>query len=354
MPINSVSIETLSAIRISQYDLSLTIIPTLGGKISSIRWEDFELLARNPRKPLLPAIYAAPYSQFDASGFDECFPTVGPCAYPEYPWQGIDIPDHGEVWALPWQNTGEQVDRPARASGLARSIESTQEITLQVSGVRLPYTLHKRVKICAPGLLLFNYRLTNHAPFAFKYLWSSHPLFAPEPGMRLCLPPGAKVLVDWSKDGRLGEIWSKHNWPVTRDSQGSPVDLSLILPPEVRRVDKFYTNRLAEGWCALYEPSSGRYIAFVFSPQQIPYVGLSINLGGWPVDEPGYYNIGLEPCRGYPDRLDQAIERGVAASIAPSQSHEWSMMLAIGIAPNQEKMATQLRQLTEELPKSWA
>ena len=39
---------------------------------------------------------------YDASGFDECFPTIGACAYPEAPWQGVIAPDHGELWTLPW------------------------------------------------------------------------------------------------------------------------------------------------------------------------------------------------------------------------------------------------------------
>ena len=346
-----VSEGNLSAITLSHEDIELTVIPELGAKVSSIRWKDVELLARNPRKPLRPAVYAAPYSQFDASGFDECFPTIGPCAYPEYPWEGIEMPDHGEVWSLPWQPTGKQIGRPARPSRSGRPFETGPEISLQVSGVRLPYALHKRIKICAPGIILFHYKLTNPSPFAFKYIWSSHPLFAPQPGMRLCLPPGSRVIVDWSKDSRLGDIWTEHAWPISQDSQGNPVDLGLILPPEVQRVDKLYTTRMTEGWCALYEPTSGRYTAFVFSPQQIPYIGLSINLGGWPVDEPGYYNIGLEPCCGYPDRLDLAMKQGIAACIAPAQSVEWSMLLTIGSASDQQKMAGRLRQFQEKLPE---
>jgi hypothetical protein len=338
------SVEGLAAIRLFRYDVELTVIPGLGGKIISIRWEDFELLAHNPRKPLRPAVYAAPYSQFDASGFDECFPTIGPCVYPEYPWEGIEMPDHGEVWALPWQANGEQIDNPENAGESGMPVENTEELCMQVNGVRVPYTFHKMIKICAPGIISFDYRLTNHSLYTFKYLWSSHPLFAPQPGMRLCLPPGTRVRVDWSKEGRLGDIWTEHNWPITQDKQGNPVDLSMILPAKAQTVDKLYSTRMGEGWCALYEPSCGRYAAFIFSPQQIPYVGLSINLGGWPVDEPGYYNIGLEPCCGYPDRLDLAIERGEAACIAPEESVEWSMYLNIGTSPNIDALAGRLRQ----------
>jgi hypothetical protein len=152
--------------------------------------------------------------------------------------------------------------------------------------------------------------------------------------MRIYLPEGVKVRVDWSKDGRLGDLLTEHDWPLTHDCIGNAVDLSLILSEEVRLVDKLYTTRLPQGWCALHEPTSGMYLAFVFSPEKIPYVGLSINMGGWPVDKsgqaPGYYNLGLEPCNGYPDRLDYAIARGVCQVLPADSRAEWDLLFKVG------------------------
>jgi hypothetical protein len=326
MVIEPVSEGDLPALRLSKYHIKLVVIPALGGKISSICWRGLEFLARNTRKPFRHAVYAASYAQFDASGFDECFPTIGPCNYPKYPWQGFHLPDHGEVWSLPWHVTSD-----------------ADSLTLETGGVRLPYKFQKRISIEDPGSITLQYTLTNHSPFEFHYLWSAHPLFAPNPGMRLCLPPEVRVLVDWSKHGRLGEIWTCHNWPHTQDCQGNLVDLSLIHSPEVGWVDKLYTTPLTEGWCAIYDPANGSYAAFVFSPEQIPFVGLSINQGGWPLDEPGYYNIGLEPCNGFPDRLDLAMEQGEAASIRAYQSTQWSLRLLLGTSIDQEDLITRLQ-----------
>ena len=69
----------LDAVQIRDGDLEVTVIPGLGGKISSICWSEKEILARNPSKRLAPARYAATYADYDASGFDECLPTIGPC-----------------------------------------------------------------------------------------------------------------------------------------------------------------------------------------------------------------------------------------------------------------------------------
>jgi hypothetical protein len=72
----------------------------------------------------------------------------------------------------------------------------------------------------------------------------------------------------------------------------------------------------------------------VFSPEKTPYVGLSINMGGWPEEKSGqkigYYNLGIEPCNGYPDRLDIAIEKGDCSSLAPDSSVDWDLELRVG------------------------
>ena len=307
----------LQAIRIGDHDLEAVIIPKLGGKISSIRWLGRELLARNPCKPFQLARYAAPYADYDASGFDECFPTIGPCLYPAYPWKGVELPDHGEVWSLPWEA---QVD--------------DDSLHLSTHGIRIPYGFEKWIRFPGPGRMHIHYTLTNPTSFPFRYLWSSHPLIAPQPGMRIYLPEGIKVRVDWSKGGRLGDLLSEHDWPHTLDSQSNPVDLSLVLSKEAQLVDKLYTSRLTEGWCVVHDAASGLYLAFLFSPEKTPYVGLSINMGGWPEDKskkkPGYYNLGIEPCNGYPDRLDIAIEKGDCSTLAPDSSVDWDLELRVG------------------------
>jgi hypothetical protein len=214
---------------------------------------------------------------------------------------------------------------------------------LRCRSVRFAYEFHKMLSAPLPGCLRLSYALVHYGSAPFKFLWSSHPLFALRPGMRIHLPPGVRVRVDWSRDERLGRLFDEHPWPHTHDRAGQAVDLSLILPADAGLVDKLYTTRLDEGWCALHEPATGRYAAFVFAPETIPYVGLSINLGGWPVEGPGYYNLGLEPCGGYPDRLDLAIERGRHAVVQPGERLAWQMDLCVGTAPDVPAEIARLR-----------
>ena len=317
--------DGLEAVRITGHDLALQVIPQLGGKISSLTWNGREVLARNPRKSFRLAKYAAPFADYDASGFDECFPTIGPCRYPEPPLMGIEVPDHGELWSIPWTET-------PHGGGLC----------FHVKGIRFPYLFTRWIELPNAGHVRLRYEVTNQVDEPFKCMWSAHPLLALRPGLIIHLPEGVRVRVDWSKQGRLGQLLDEHPWPVTRDTTGHPVDLSKILPESVGLVDKLYTTRLPEGWCALRDPEDGYYVAMLFSPEDIPYVGLSINLGGWPVEGPGYYNLGLEPCNGYPDRLDVAIERGHCMTLPARGSLKWEWNLFVG---QSDDLASELTRL---------
>jgi hypothetical protein len=318
--------DSLAAIRVDAFDLSLTVIPALGAKISSLTWQGREVLMRNALKPFRLAAYGSDYVAYDASGFDECFPTIGPCTYPEVSFQGVILPDHGELWSQSWQRG-----------------DAEDALYLYVDGMSLPYRFHRWIQIPAPGCVHFLYQVENLSDTPFKCLWSAHPLLDLRPGMSIHLPAATRVRVDWSRDGRLGNLLAEHAWPHTRDSQGNPVDLSQILPPSAGLVDKLYTNRLDEGWCALYDPGDGFYVVMTFSPHQIPYVGLSINLGGWPVDGTGYYNLGLEPCNGYPDRLDIAIKDGDCMVLPPRDQARWSWRLFVGRTMTLDAEIEQLR-----------
>jgi hypothetical protein len=325
MEVCTYRIDQVAAVALSDGDLSVSLVPELGGKIASVLWRGRELLARNP---LRPATYDCPYADFDASGFDECLPSIGACVYPEGPWQGMNVPDHGEVWSIPW----------------SYAVDGTR-VHLSVHGVRFPYAFEKTIVLRPPNAIRLDYAFTNLSSFPFKFLWSAHPLLAPRPGMRIHLPAETQVRVDWSKDGRLGDLLAEHPWPLSRNRQGQAVDLGLIGNRECGHVDKLYTTRLSEGWCAVHDPADGFYAAMIFPVERVPYVGLSINQGGWPLDRPAHFNLGLEPCNGYPDCLDVAIASGEFAVAAPGDRLEWHLELHVGCCSD---LPSELQRLREE------
>ncbi len=71
----------------------VSLKPRMGGKIRSFysKNTDCEYLYQDLRQELK----GSGYSDHDISGMDECFPTVLPCEYPDAPWRGVPLDDHG-------------------------------------------------------------------------------------------------------------------------------------------------------------------------------------------------------------------------------------------------------------------
>lgn len=291
----------------------VVVLPRISGKIASLvdLASGDELLWRNPDRPYREPTYGAGWTEYDMSGWEDCLPTVAAASYPEWPWQGVRFPEHGEVWAVPWE---------ARPIG--------DEVVLSAHGVRLPYRFEKRVALDGNRVRL-RHRIENPTAFPIRYLWATHPLFGVRPGMRIALPSGVAVRVDWSRGARLGVYLTELPWPRGRDAAGRPVELDRVGEP-LGYADKLYTDAVAEGWCGLEDPERGRTIALTFDPGRLPYVGIWINQGGWPADGPGHVNVALEPTCGYPDLLDVAHARGAAATVGPGEEQEWDVELVFG------------------------
>jgi hypothetical protein len=246
------------------------------------------------RREGLPAV--AFYTVFMAA------PTVAPCRYPRAPWEGVDVPDHGAVWSLPWA---------VEAEG--------DQIRLGVEGVRLPYRMEKTVHLLGEGRVRLTYRLLNRSPFDMPFVWSSHPLFALRPGMRVDLPCSA-VRVDLA--ARFAATHGDRlRWPVTADG----LDLSRVPDASAGLAVKLFAETGPEGWAALVDPDDGASFRFDFDPAQITHLGLWLNYGGW-AGSPGaapYYTLALEPCISAPDALDAAVGHWRAHGLAPAEGAWW-------------------------------
>ncbi|MHB0857564.1 MAG: aldose epimerase family protein [Anaerolineae bacterium] len=315
MELNQEQRDGCEALALEDELYRLLILPGVGAKLASLVYKPTgrETIFRSDR-PFRQPIYGGAFDAYDISGFDECFPNIGASTYPEPPWQGTGLVDHGELWCSPWEWTFK-----------------AGRLHIWTYGTRFPYRFDKWISRAGRAILL-EYQVTNPAAYPLKYIWSAHPLFAARPSMRVLLPKGIRVRVDWSKDARLGSICTEHPWPVTLDKEGQEVDLSLVQSDVLGCADKFYSTRLAEGKCALYDPEREEYVGFSFSPEEIPYVGVWINQGGWPLEGKTCFHVALEPCTGYPDRLDIAILRDEYAVVSAKGTRRWSLRLSAGQA----------------------
>jgi hypothetical protein len=304
------------AVTLESDQMQVVVLPRISGKVVALidKASGDDLLWHNADRPYREARYGDHFSHYDSSGWEDCLPNISASVYPEWPWDGIELPDHGETWTIPWD---------ARIDGTG--------LELSMHGVRLPYRFEKRVELVG-GRVRVIHRLSNPTAYPMRYNWATHPLFEVRPGMRIELPDGVKVRIDSSVGWRLGNYLDELGWPLARDASGNEVALDLIGPPELAYADKLFTDEVSEGWCGLYDPASSQAIALTFNPDELPYIGVFINQGGYPGDGSAGYNVGLEPCSAWPDSLDVAFERGAVATVQPGAQNVWTIELQYGKA----------------------
>lgn len=305
--------QSLERITVENEQVSFSLLPQIGGKMISLilKENDHEYISSSERPFRIPT-YGANFADYDISGFDECFPAIAEGFYPEEPWKGVHIPDHGELWTLPWES----------------EIEG-ETLRLTVFGVRFPYRFVK-VFTLEENRVEVNYQVTNFSPVGFKYIWAAHPLLAVTPGTKITLPGEPRIRTDWSKNERLGRLLYETSWPRAQGAGGEVIDLSIVNSPEVNQATKFFTTVLEQGWCALHDPLTGNFLKFSFPVEKIPYVGVWINEGGWPLEGQPSYNVALEPCTGCPDKLDTAIQRDEYASLKGHGENTWTLVITVG------------------------
>lgn len=298
------------------------VVPALGGKIASLvdLKSGKEWLWQNPHLEPRQAEFGASYViRHDTGGFDECFPSVGATRYPAGPWEGTPIPDHGEIWSLPWK-------ADAFCDGTAIELRTT------VSGVRFPYRF-ERTLIMHEGEagVRLAYTVTNHTGFAFPFLWSAHPILAVEPGMRL-LVPTRDMTVYSSVEDRWGRLGTPQAFPRLVDKDDRARDVSTLPEPGIGMAVKLFGKSPVQGFVAVQDPAKRSELRMQFDPNEITHIGLWLNFGGWSgvPGAPPYYNMGLEPCIGAQDDLAIAHHQyRETGTLPPHGRKSWQLDLIV-------------------------
>jgi galactose mutarotase-like enzyme len=306
------AIDGFAAVAVNTGPLALTLIPELGGKVSGLRDERSgrEWLWRHPRMAYRRVAPGGSYvAEADTGGWDECFPSVAPCAYPSAPWAGAAIQDHGELWSQP-------------AALEVREANDTVTLRTRWRGVALPYTFERAITLTANSARLrVDYTAHNTADAPLNFVWCIHPLLAIEPGMELRVPPAARF-------NRWGTIPAD----LLPEDTGLPYpllarghDLTTLPDASAAIALKLWSDPLpaGEGWATL-RARDGE-LRMRWDTAQLPQLAFWINLGAWAGDGGApYYNLGLEPCIGAQDSLAEAVTvRNLFAALPPRGSRAW-------------------------------
>lgn len=180
------------ALTIESKEIKAQFLPEIGGKMCSLIYkpQDLELLIQKSNEKYKMQNYDGRYVDGECSGFDDMFPSIDECYYETFPWKGIKIPDHGELWSIPW--TYKIIDR---------------EIIFTSFGIRFPYKFERIVKFTNSGALQFKYNITNLSNFDIDFMWAAHPMYYLKNETNLILPEGVKNIVSVLERGQIFFIW---------------------------------------------------------------------------------------------------------------------------------------------------
>jgi len=287
-------------------------LPEVGAKLASLVYKPLghELMVQRPNPAYRLQPFDGDYVAGECSGLDDMFPTIDAYFYDRYPWAGTKMADHGEVWSLPWATTVEG-----------------ERLHFVVHGVRLPYRLEKWAQFTQAGVLRLDYTLTNLTSFDFDFVWAAHSMFNLEEGAELVLPEGVKsVLGTFDVPGKFGRYGDEFAWPVGTLPDGSARDFRKLRRKTARDCYKYYVKeKMPEGWCGVKYHRSNFSLVMSFPAEQVPYLGVLPNEGGWQ----DLYNIFLEPCTAPFDRPDAARYRGQVSVLKGGGVRTWHLNLTL-------------------------
>ena len=287
----------LDALKIENDILCVTISPELGGKIASVVHKDknFEFYFQHKKEVFLKPELNSNFAEFDASGFDDCFPTVDACSV-RLNGKVIQYPDHGEIWSK------------------VMSYEiSDDTLILRCSSAILPYTYEKQVSLSGDTLSL-NYKIINNGDESFPCIWTMHGLLNCEEDMEIYLPRGTESVLSVQDSKVFGESGALLSYPDAVTPDGALYHLNRVKPVTAGKTEKFYVNgEITAGQCGVYYPSEDLHCRIFFGTDKLPYLGLWITEGGFRGD----YNLALEPSTGFYDSIDIAERNGKGGRLNP-------------------------------------
>lgn len=265
--------------------LRVAVAPQLGAKVISIlnRQTRREWMWHPPGgMKLFGNKLGDDFSISTMTGWDECLPTIAPCS-----WEGRALPDHGEVWSVPWE-----YDQKDWEQGIL-----TTRVQLSVSPFRFERTIALR-----DNVIELNYRLTNLHDKPQAFLWAMHPLISIQEGDNLDLTEEA-----WNQ--LADEPWTR----------------TLAFDSAEPAFAKVFAGPLREGRASIVNSRTADRLTYEWDTAVNNTLGLWLTRGGWN----GYHHLALEPTNGAPDWLDQAAAANRCASVPPHSTQSWQVALRI-------------------------
>ncbi len=274
--------------------LKINILPEIGFKMSSIiykpKHKEF-LFQPSLNKYDIP-IYGDDFYKYDTSGMDEMLPTIDHCYYPEGSFKGIELPDHGDLWSIPWD------------------VEILEDsVTGMVRLKSLPLEFKKRISFENQNTIRMDYNIKNLSSKEVYYLWALHGLNVFDHNTEFIFSEEMKDVLNVANEDDL-----------------SLIDLKSLKNYEDKKEHKYYfLNKIKNGSVGLdYKDHKIKYM-INFDPIINPYLGVWITKGGFK----GEYNCALEPSNGFYDNLNSAYYNKKLPFLKALEEKQWTVFIEI-------------------------
>lgn len=319
----------LSAWALESEHLRTVVVPDLGAKLVSLmdKRNQLEWLVDPGERALKPVPYGAVFAEQDMSGWDEMFPTIVACSYPA-PGEryGAPLPDHGEVWSLPWMLMPEEPGR----------------LILNVEGKALPYRLTRRLAYRAADTLQMHYELENLGAERMAYIWAAHPQLMCGEQAEILLPPQVTevcntIPADWG----WGEPETRFDWPEAVNLGGQRVRIDRTGPATLKQARKFFVlPETCASWAGLVRHPGGDWLRLAWNPEEVAYLGIWVDEGAL-----NHTTVAApEPTTGFYDSLAVAWEKKQVTTVEPGGTKSWKLSVRLGTGdhpfPKNDRAAT--------------
>lgn len=266
--------NTLKTLFLKNDHLELSLIPDLGGKITSLKkrgsghewlWHSEDLSYHRPNKH-------SEYPQTNLGGIDDCLPSVKAQVLGRIELNDLTYSDHGEAWRLP-------------ASVMK---QGTDHLTTEIALTEVPLIFQRTITLNHSSVE-FSFKLTNTSKRIIPFIWSAHPLFRIEHGDRIEMQPAPRPLRIECVKNLLGcQEHAPFTWP-----EISP-GVTFELPP-IDRSHPYYAKLFFESdvrnMATLVHARSSERLTMQWWNKDCPYFGLWLTTGAWN----GHTHVAFEP-----------------------------------------------------------
>jgi hypothetical protein len=259
-----------------------------GARLNHLRFKNIDLLTTEPKSFKPPKTDYGLYETRPVYGYDDCFPTVDSCLFPEKNWT---VPDHGELCWLNWTVT-----------------ELSNRLIFSVKSKKLPVIFKRELRF-GENELTWAFEVSNESEIDLPFMHVMHSLMPLQQIESLNLPSFERVFdeihqkaLDLKKPKDVKEY-------LLGQSQGTA---NMLLLQNVRdgKMDFSFKNGLSLG--------------VEFPETFFPTIGIWWNNSGHP-DEDGCRRneCAFEPIPGTTSVLSETYQDDTCLTLLPGQRFTW-------------------------------